>query len=107
LAGDAFRRVQTLYDTLYPASVAATTLAGTDGLRGQERDQDDYHRGAQGPGTIVVTPSGRCRASQETSPAHGSSSAADRLSVPLIGGNAIKQPGADGDPMINAEPSWS
>ena len=30
-----------------------------------------------------------------------------RLSVPLIGGNAIKQPRADGDPMINAEPSWS
>ena len=40
-------------------------------------------------------------------PAQGSSSDADRLSVPLIGGNAIKQPGADGDPMINAEPSWS
>ena len=37
----------------------------------------------------------------------GSSSAADRLGVPLIGGNAIKQPGADGDPMINAESSWS
>ena len=37
----------------------------------------------------------------------GSSSAADRLGVRLMGGNAIKQPGADGDPMINAEPSWS
>jgi len=37
----------------------------------------------------------------------GSSSAADRLGVRLIGGNAIKQPGADGDPMINAESSWS
>ena len=34
-------------------------------------------------------------------------SAADRLGVRVIGGNAIKQPRADGDPMINAEPSWS
>jgi hypothetical protein len=25
----------------------------------------------------------------------------------LTGGNAIKQPEAEGDPMINAEPSWS
>src|SRR3954471_3062475 len=46
-------------------------------------------------------------AGQETSPAHGSSSAADLLSVPPIGGNATKQTGADGDAMINAEPSWS
>src|SRR4051812_15973653 len=46
-------------------------------------------------------------AGQEASPAHGSSSAADLLSVPSIGGNATKQTGADGDPMINAEPSWS
>ena len=37
----------------------------------------------------------------------GSCSAADRLGVRLTGGNAIKQPGADGDPMINADPSWS
>ena len=37
----------------------------------------------------------------------GSCSAADRLGVRLTGGNAIKQPEAEGDPMINAEPSWS
>ena len=34
-------------------------------------------------------------------------SAADHLNVPLIGGIARKQPGADGDPMIDAESSWS
>ena len=38
---------------------------------------------------------------------HRSSSVADRLSAPLIVGNTVKQPGADGDPMINTEPSWS
>jgi len=37
----------------------------------------------------------------------GSFSAADRLGVRVIGRNAMKQPGADRDPMINAEPSWS
>ena len=37
----------------------------------------------------------------------GSSSATDGMGVRVIGGTAIKQPEADGDPMINAEPSRS
>jgi predicted MFS family arabinose efflux permease len=36
-----------------PAAVAATTPAGTDGLRGRERDQADDHRGAREPATAV------------------------------------------------------
>jgi len=47
------------------------------------------------------------RSVRNSGPAHASSSAADTLSVPLIGGSAIKQSGADGDPIINADPSWS